>query len=46
MHKIRILLVEDEMIIAMHIQSMLESKGFDVLNKLSTGEEAIEYPLE
>ena len=40
MSKTKILIVEDESIIALHIQDMLKSKGFEVL-VASTGQEAI-----
>ncbi len=42
MEDIRILIVEDELIIAADIQRVLESLGFSVITAVSTGEEAIE----
>jgi len=40
--KKRILIVEDETIIAMNIQSILEKKGYQIVAMTATGEEAIE----
>jgi len=42
MTKIRILIVEDESLVAKDIQNMLRGLGYEVLNILSTGEEALE----
>ena len=41
MPKIKILVVEDESLVAKDIQNMLRGLGYDVLDVLSTGEEAI-----
>lgn len=40
--KIKILVVEDEILVAKDIQNMLRGLGYEVLNVLSTGEEALE----
>ncbi|MEE8399596.1 MAG: response regulator, partial [Desulfobacterales bacterium] len=40
--KKRILIVEDESIIAMSLQTILEMSGYDVCKPLSTGEQALE----
>lgn len=37
-----ILIVEDSLIVALHLQSTLESENYDVIGKCSSGEEAIE----
>ncbi len=42
MVKQKVLIVEDDMIIANFIKSKLEDMGFDVLDKIRTGEEALE----
>ena len=42
MEKKKILIVEDEIIIAMNMQNMLEEKGYDVIGIYSTGEEVLE----
>ena len=39
----RILVVEDEAIIAMNVKDMLETKGYDVFEVASTADEAINY---
>lgn len=41
----KILIVEDEVIIAMNTQNMLEINGFDVIGTASTGKQAIELAL-
>ncbi len=41
MKKVRILIVEDEAIIAMEIESQLQSLGYEVTSIVDTGEEAI-----
>jgi CheY-like chemotaxis protein len=38
----RILVVEDDMVISMHIRSMLTSTGYSVCGKASSGREAID----
>jgi AmiR/NasT family two-component response regulator len=43
MAKSRILVVEDEIIIAMDIQDDLENMGYQVIGTVSSGEEAIRY---
>ena len=40
---VRILIVEDEGLIALHISEMLAHAGYEVLEPLPSGEEAIEY---
>lgn len=42
----KVLIVEDEMIIAMVIERMVTDLGHNVLDKVSSGEEAIEKALE
>ncbi len=42
MEKVRILIVEDEAIIAMEIESQLQSLGYEVTSTVDTGEKAIE----
>lgn len=39
----KVLIVEDEMIIALMIEKMLERLGFTVVGKVTSGEEAIEF---
>ena len=39
----RIMVVEDEAIVAFDIQTRLEEKGYEVPAVLATGEEAIQY---
>jgi len=46
MAKSRILVVEDEIIIAMDIQDDLENMGYQVIGTVSSGEEAIRYARE
>jgi CheY-like chemotaxis protein len=41
--KTTILIVEDSLIVAMHLQSTLESEGYSVIGKCSSGEEAIQF---
>lgn len=41
----KILIVEDEMIIALMIEQMVERLGHTVIDKVSTGEEAVEAAL-
>jgi len=41
MAKIQILIVEDEAIIAMEIESLLQSLGYEITSIVDTGEEAI-----
>jgi CheY-like chemotaxis protein len=38
----KILLVEDDFIIAMHLQSLLEGEGYEVLGPCATSREALE----
>lgn len=38
---ISLFIVEDEIIIAMHMESVLKKAGYDVVKKVSTGEEAV-----
>ena len=42
MPNIRILVVEDESLVAKDIQNMLRSLGYEVIDVVSTGEEAIQ----
>ena len=42
MAEVRILVVEDEGIISLQIQTMLRSMGYDVCGKASSGQEAID----
>jgi len=42
MKKIKILIVEDEAIIARHLQMELAADGFDIIDIVSNGEEAIQ----
>jgi len=42
MHDIRILVVEDESLVAKDIQNMLKSLGYNVIGVVSTGEEAVQ----
>ncbi len=42
MEKARILIVEDEAIIAMELESQLQSLGYEVTSIVDTGEKAIE----
>ena len=37
----KVLIVEDESIVATHVKTILQSKGFDVMGPISTGEDAI-----
>ena len=46
MENIKILVVEDENIVALDIKNKLKSMGFNVLPVISSGEEAIEVALE
>lgn len=46
MKKIKILVVEDEFIIAMEIQDRLENLGYEVIDLVPSGEEAIELIAE
>jgi len=46
MAKIRILIVEDESLVAKDIQNMLKSLGYEVLDIISTGEQAIQIAEE
>lgn len=39
----KVLIVEDEMIIALMIEKMIEQLGYRVLGKVTSGEEAIEF---
>ncbi len=43
MSKARILVVEDSFIVAYHLQTTLESEGYEVLGKCDSGESAIEF---
>jgi CheY-like chemotaxis protein len=43
MTKVRILIVEDEMITAMHEREILESSGYEVTGIVASGEEAIKH---
>ncbi len=45
MEKKRILLVEDEAIIAINIKRILETRGYDVVKTVTAGEDAVEYAL-
>ena len=44
--KIKILIAEDEVIVAQWMKMELEDAGYEVLNYVTTGEKAIEYALE
>jgi DNA-binding NtrC family response regulator len=46
MRKVKILIVEDEAIIARHLQMELTSDIFDVIDIVSNGEEAIQKVIE
>ncbi|GHN02708.1 hypothetical protein WSM22_41970 [Cytophagales bacterium WSM2-2] len=41
--KPRILIVEDSLIVAVHLQSTLESEGYDVVGKCVSAEEALQF---
>ena len=44
-HKLRVMIVEDELFVAMHLESVLEELGHEVTAVLSTGERALdEFP--
>lgn len=43
MTAISILIVEDEVLTAMFMEKLLKRKGYNVLKRLSTGEEAVEF---
>jgi len=44
--KLRVLIVEDELFVAMHLESVLEEIGFQIAAILSTGESAVkQFPL-
>ncbi|NQU64261.1 MAG: hypothetical protein HQ517_08270 [SAR324 cluster bacterium] len=43
MKKSRILIVEDEAIIAMEVESQLQSLGYEVTSIVDTGEKALPY---
>ena len=40
-HKIRILLVEDEILTAMYMKAVLEKSGFQIIDNVATGEKAV-----
>jgi CheY-like chemotaxis protein len=40
--KLRVLIVEDELFVALHLESVLEEVGYEVSGILSTGESAVE----
>jgi CheY-like chemotaxis protein len=42
----RVLIVEDEAVVAMEIEAKLEEMGYSVVGKVTTGEEAVEAALE
>ena len=44
--EIRILIVEDDAIVAMHLKILIKRMGFNVLGPVSSGEEAVEMALE
>lgn len=46
MNKKKVLIVEDEMIISLLIEKMVKNLGHEVLNKVSTGEEAVSCALK
>lgn len=46
MNKTKILIVEDERIVAIDIKSTLENEGFEIIGMAISGEEAIEKALE
>lgn len=46
MNKTKILIVEDERIVAIDIKATLEDHGFEILDIVISGEEAIEKALE
>lgn len=46
MNKKKVLIVEDEMIIALLIQKMVENLGHEVIGKLTRGEEAVTVAAE
>jgi CheY-like chemotaxis protein len=44
--KLRVMIVEDELFVAMHLESVLEEIGFQIAAILSTGESAVkQFPL-
>ena len=43
MEVLSVLIVEDEGLIALHLQELLEKAGYNVLDLVPSGEEAIEY---
>ena len=46
MTSVRVLVVEDESIVSMDIQSTLESLGYDVVGAAATGEDAVNFATE
>jgi len=42
MRHITLCIVEDEIIIAMHMETVLKKAGYDVVKKVTTGEEAVQ----
>lgn len=46
MDKKRVLIVEDEIIVAINLRSILQHKGYDIINTLDTGEAAIVQALQ
>ena len=46
MDKIKILVVEDEIIVAMELKQQLETMGYEVVGTAASGKEAIEVALE
>ncbi len=46
MNKRRILVVEDERLVARHIETMVLGLGYDVVGAVSTGEDAVRVALE
>jgi len=46
MARAKIMIVEDEFIVAMHMKALLKKMGYEVIAMLTTGEEALEKVLE
>jgi len=46
MDKTKILVVEDEVIVAMEMKQQLENLGYDVVGVANTGKEAVDISLE
>lgn len=46
MPSISILIVEDEVVTAMYIETMLKRKGYDILKCVASGEEAVDFAVK